>query len=627
MRSVYRSFPALFLILLGACSPGAGPAGGIPTVTLDLTSAPILLTVDSTSDQIQQVMLSSATKWQSLWMDGTVIVYAPDGTFVGSSREQVWIDQAASRFRILSGAVDGSPEMLKACDGAAIIEMNPATGSSQGIPLPDFARVSGYVPPLEEGAAHPNPLWGQIGTPLSQLAFSSDFAQNQGTFRSVVIEPVAGREALVVEWTFTANSQPSWKLWLDTQTGVILKMQEYGKDGSQILQGERVVNQVTINSAFDDALFRPPASMPGFGDAYSAAGTAEATAFTPASGKDALGELYFFTLPHQAGQSIQMVRLPGKCVVGESACPQLETVSVPFPFLFNLSALSWSPDGRLAAFAYSDNPNGTPTKLFVFDPAAGTWISLAEFPYIDPPFWSPDGTWIAFREQDGQGGEDVYAVHRDGTELKNLTASGNLPPAGRPYVMDGWFTENIIVRSALPGTGGNVYLVRVGDGYVRPMFETLLTKATFIPSPDNAWFAYDEYDYNSQQHVVKVVEPDGANPVEVVSFAGGNVYPIVWSPDARRLGFVHSSTDANFNPVADAYVIGSDGRGLTQVYKGTTVGRILFSPDGRTLLVEETTSPTGGHLFVINLETLKPQILQAPSLSLDSDWYAPSWRP
>jgi hypothetical protein len=66
---------------------------------------------------------------------------------------------------------------------------------------------------------------------------------------------------------------------------------------------------------------------------------------------------------------------------------------------------------------------------------------------------------------------------------------------------------------------------------------------------------------------------------------------------------------------------------MTQVYHGVTVGRILFSPDGRFLLIEETTSPTGGHLFVVNLETLEQRILAAPGLTLDTNWYAPSWRP
>ena len=337
------------------------------------------------------------------------------------------------------------------------------------------------------------------------------------------------------------------------------------------------------------------------------------------------GELYFFTLPHQAGQSIQLVRVSASCVTRAGECPPVQTVSVPFPFNFTLTALSWSPDGSKAAFAYSDNPNGTPSKLFVFDPATGTWTSLAEFPYIDPPFWSPDGTWIAFREQDGQGGEDVYVVHRDGTELKSISAK--LPAERRPYIMDGWYTENVIMRPALPGNEGMIYLVRVSDGFVHPMFETLLTKAVFVTAPDSSMLAYDDYDYQSQNHILRLVEPDGANSFELAKYTGGSLYPIIWSPDSKKLAFVYYKSFAAGEPSADVFVVNRDGKGITQVYKGVTVGRVLFSPNGRYLIVEETTSPTGGHLFVVDLATLDVRILEASGLSLDTDWYAPSWRP
>jgi len=337
------------------------------------------------------------------------------------------------------------------------------------------------------------------------------------------------------------------------------------------------------------------------------------------------GELYFFTLPHQAGQSIQLVRVSASCVTRMEECPPVQMVSVPFSFNFTLTALSWSPDGSKAAFAYPDNPNGSPTKLFVFDPAANTWTALAEFPYIDPPFWSPEGTWIAFREQDGMGGEDVYVVHRDGTELKSISA--NLPVDKRPYIMDGWYTENVIMRPALPGNEGMIYLVRVSDGFVRPMFETLLTKAVFVTAPDSSMLAYDDYDYQTQSHVLRLVEPDGANPIDIAKFTGGSLYPIVWSPDSSKLAFVYYKSFAAGAPSADVFVVNRDGKGITQVYKGVTIGRLFFSPRGRYLIVEETTSPTGGHLFVVDLATLEVRILEAPGLSLDTDWYAPSWRP
>ncbi len=88
---------------------------------------------------------------------------------------------------------------------------------------------------------------------------------------------------------------------------------------------------------------------------------------------------------------------------------------------------------------------------------------MAEFNYVDPPLWSPDGEWLAFRVQDGEGKDEIYVVRRDGTELTNLSASENLPADGQPYVLNGWISDNVILR----GRNDRVYLMRVSDDRVQ----------------------------------------------------------------------------------------------------------------------------------------------------------------
>ena len=585
------------------------------------------LSLASTSGEIQLAMLESASKWKSIWMDGTITQYAVDetGSPATTTREQVWIDLTTNRFRVLTGSADGVAEKFLTSDGVTILEMDLKTGQSQSRQMPEFAMVGQFVPTPQPGYGFPQPLWGQMGTPLSQLAFTSDFAQSEGTFKPIGTEFIAERETLIVEWTHAQSDLPSWRMWLDARTAVILKMQSFDEGGDAV-RSEAVVNQVSFDDVFANSLFGIPSTLPQFSDVSGRASEPVETGAGIPSGRDALGELYFFTLPHQAGQPASLVSLPGLCVVGQAECPTIESVETPFPFDFTLTALSWSPDGNFAAFSYPDDPNGTPYKLWLFDPAAGTWTSLFEYAYIDPPFWSPDGQWIAFRVQDGLGGEDIYVVRMDGTDLKNLTASSDLPEEGRPYVMDGWITGNLIVRSAKPGSEGTLYLIRVADERVRPMFDSLLTKAVFVPSHDGAWIAYDDYDYSSLKHSLKVSEPDGAHVVELAGFTGGTLYPIVWSPDSRRLAFAYYTEITQGTPTADVYIIDRDGRGLKQVYRGTTVGSVMFSPDGNFLLISETTSATGSRLFVVDLNTLEQRLVQSPGLSLDSEWYMPSWR-
>lgn len=120
-----------------------------------------------------------------------------------------------------------------------------------------------------------------------------------------------------------------------------------------------------------------------------------------------------------------------------------------------------------------------------------------------------------------------------------------------------------------------------------------------LPSPsyikvafENA-LAYDEYNYDSGVHSLRVAELHGANVVELATFTGGTLYPIVWSPDNKQLAFAYYTEATQSAPTADVHIINRDGKGLKQVYRGVSVGSILFSPDGKHLLINETSSPTG----------------------------------
>ena len=616
----------LILTFLTACAPIASQTSAS---YFNLTPAPADLSLDSTPEQIQRAMAESAAKWTTLQMEGIVTWYLPDGT-TQAYQEKVWLDPLNNRYKVeLNGITNSTDKFLKFCDGSKVYNTNLNNGQVESYDYPDFARVGQYIPPMIEGEAYPNPIWGQIGSPLSQLAFPSDYAQNKGIFKPVGMEPIAGREALIVTWQFSENSVPSWKMWLDTQTGVMLKLQEFGKDGSGKLEGERVVVNITFNQIMDPSVFTMPSDLTLGVNPAQIGSIMPVVTKSSATYNGEAGELYFFMQPRQAGQSIQLVKVSALCIIDSGKCPSLEKIEVPFSFNYTINALAWSPNGKYAAFSYSDNPNGTPTKLWLFDADAKSWTSLAQFPYIDPPFWSSDGSWIAFRTQDGLGGEDVYVTHPDGSELKNI--SGDLPIDGRPYIMDGWYTDTavpcIIMRSALPGNAGSIYLVRAANGQARPMFETVLTKAQFVASPDAGFLAYDDYDYNTQTHVLKVMEPDGANAVTIANFTGGSIYPLIWSPDSSLIAFNYYSSFTSAEPGAQVYVVSRTGKNLSLVYKGTTIGRLIFSPSGRYLLVEETTSISGGHLFLVNLITLEQKILNAPGLTTDYDWYAPSWRP
>jgi hypothetical protein len=627
MHKVFLAVILLTLLLSGCgtleISIETTPVGNsvLPEAVIVTATPEPSLSMSSSSEEIRQFMLESATNWKSVWMDGTVTNYALDGTNAQTTiREQVWIDLTTNRFRVLMGPADGEAEKFMASDGVSILEMDLLSGQSQTRPLPDFVKAGQFVPTPQPDTAFPQPLWGQMGTPLSQLAFPSDFAQSAGTFTPVTTESVAGRQALAVDWTFAQNQLPSWRMWLDTNTGVILKMQTHDKEGGNTVRSEAIINQISFNDVFADALFTNPASLPKFGDMAGVPLNPVVSSPTNSSVPDPLHEVYFFVFDHNYGnEKTQLVRVPGSCAAGLIPCPDAQLISPPSDLKFSVTSLVWSPDGRLAAFPYPISEDGNRAALFLFNSQDLTWKSIAEFNFVDPPMWSPDGDWLAFRVQDGAGKDDVYIIHPDGTGLTNLSANENLPAEGQPYVLNGLINNNVILR----GRDNMVYLVRADYPTVKPLFDTPWIKSNFIPSPDGYFLAY--VDVNDQNAALKLLTPDGNTTRELAAFEKASIYPLVWSPDGKQLAFVKMTSD--LAGAQDLYTIDTDGTNLQQVYQSDMAGMIDlgYSPDGKYLIFEDSDA-TGRHVYSIDLSTMEKHMLTVPNIPIDWWWMAPSWQ-
>jgi len=392
-------------------------------------------------------------------------------------------------------------------------------------------------------------------------------------------------------------------------------MQDFGKGGGSQAQDEYIVNTVQYDPPnLPDALFSvTPASVPAFSDVSGAPLVSATPAPSVPAGTDPLGDVYFFLLtPGDDVNGARLVRLPGSCVAGKQACPAMEQVPLPsLTYANNGPAMAWSPDNKMAAYV-ANTANG-PARLFVSAMPTPAWREVAAFASIDLPAWSGDGKWISFRVQDLQGGQDYYVVHPDGSGLKNVTATAGLPAADRPYNVDGWISNYLIVHSGMPDQAAKVYLLRADDGVVKTLFESTPTKVVYIPSPDGSRLAYDDYAGNSTTDSLSIVAPDGSGLLKLASFKT-SIWPITWSPDGATLAFAVDGSGV--------YTINRDGRGLKQVYGQAQVLNLAFSPNGQFLLVE-TGNPAG--LFVVDLSSLQTHLLEAPGVSLTDWWRQPAW--
>jgi Tol biopolymer transport system component len=584
------------------------------------------LSMQSDSETIRLRLLRSYGFWNALWADATVTWYPPEGSKdpPQSNHEQVWISQADQRFMSLIGPPQGDPETVKVCDGTAILDMNLKTGQTETQRLPNFSKEPYNPSELVTDTVYPHPLSGLIGSPLSEMMLSSSLGQRSGSFQPLQQVELAGRQALIVDWMRQPGVRVD-RLWIDTQTGVILRWQNFSKGGGDALASDLTVNFIQYSEAFPVEMFslkigQPPRFAPFEGSERPAFTPTPVNAVTPAAQPSATGEIYFTLMDSNSypDPNLRLVRLPADCLIKGGGCPEPQIVPGYPNRDRSILPLAWSPDGKLAAVPYPAPANAERMALYIFNPADGSWKSIYEDEYIyDTVQWSPDGKWLAFMPQ-ANNVRSIYVTRPDGSGLHSLSG-GQFSSTEGELGISGWLGNELLFIAGKPGETA-LYRMRPDENRPRVLLDALQGKAVFSPSPRGQFIAF--IDGSDKTRALSLMSPGGATVRQLASFQNGSIWPIVWSPDGKQLAFVVG------NPVGDSstlYLIGIDGSGLSQVYQGRGILNLAFAPDGQALVVEGDDA-TGTHLFMISLNGGGQQILQAPGLRLDTNWRGVSWR-
>ncbi len=596
----------------------------LATRVVELEPGAAALGAGSVAGEIEAKLAQSAQTWRRVWADIEVTYYPPEGSSEGLQqyRHQVWVDQPGGKFREIFGPRDGEPTHLRVADGTGLLEMDLVTGEARRSDLPGFE-----LPPEPPGdAVVMEPMRMALGPATGDLIFPGGLAQRGGTYAAVDLDTVAGRDSLVVDWSREGAGRVD-RFWIDVQTGLILRWQHFGKQGGETMESEHIVEKIAYDITFPPGVFiLSPTTVPRFSDANGNPVDAPATVPFENQDQDPEGEVYFFIMDQgYPAPAVELVRLPGSCATGRRACPEPEIVPIPFNLQFTLTPLVWSPEGNLAAFAYPVQEDGNRAGLHLYDPGADSWTTVAEFPFIDPPVWSPDGEWITFRVQDGEGGEAIYAIRPDGSDLRNLSVQ-YLPQEDSPYLLDGWLGEEALLRPQGPNGGlgpGVVFALDIDKERSRELASGWLENAALFPAPDGERVA--AVGYGERAIALRLLDSQGNLVQEIATFQGGGLFPVIWSSGGQQLVFGHESMPDD-GPGHDLYLAGISGGGLDQVYSGTWVEAAVFSPGGDFLLIGAD-SPVGEHLYVVSLASLEQRLLRAPGLSLAKSWLAPSWQP
>jgi TolB protein len=563
-----------------------GTAGGIsrgsPALSSPAPSATpaVPLNLQSSHNDIRALMYNPT--WCTLWIQGQASTYSSVGV-QENTYMQAWISRDGTGRVLATGSIPGSLNFNLDMDVSDI-------WVSDGKTITSLDKQSGQPASIAAGIMHPldraNPVLGVI--------FPAYLAVRSEDLQVVKMDEQAGRLALVATWA-------SYRIWIDTQTGLILRSQTLDQNGQ--VTSDTQVQAILVDGAIPDGEL----STEGLDQARferSPAG-ASTDSYTPGP------------------ESTPMVIVTANIVYSANTANGAELFVMvgqdgqDSTQLTHDSAINTGPacavDGSLIAFTgIRDNQH----HIFLIQPDGSGERRLTDSPFdeADPAF-SPNGQKIAFVST-RDGNPEIYVMALDGSGLIRLTdnPAEDAAPAWSP---DG----KQIVFTSSRDSHAQIYVMNAdGTG------QTNLSNSPasdFEPawSPDGKKIAF----WSSQrgkgtQEVIYVMTRDGQDVTPLTGEPQGvqvfrNFGP-AWSPDGRWMAF-YSYRDGIPSAIFSMVANGSGQIGLEiQLTPRTMVA------SGRPCWLAATTSLSGAQP---TLAIPTPAGTQSPAVTPISIFALPAW--
>ncbi len=195
---------------------------------------------------------------------------------------------------------------------------------------------------------------------------------------------------------------------------------------------------------------------------------------------------------------------------------------------------SLSPDGTRLVYSGADD------RLYILDVASKQSTPLTSGTHDYFPFWSPDGTKIAFQRQTDKG-MNIYVMEADGQNVRALTNTTENP------TLSGWTADSRQLVLSF-WQRGETQLLAVDSGAVQPLITISETgDASAAISPDGSRIAYMDKVPGRMTPGIYISRLDGTEKRLLVQLDTWTVGLPLWSPDGNWLAFLVGDTDAQ-NP-------------------------------------------------------------------------------
>ncbi len=207
-------------------------------VTAAAPTLPPPLTANSTSREVIQRLTSSQSLWSTLWVDARLILNGPPG-YIGPPNvayEQLWVDNLGKRSIELSGQSSNQPDWVYTSGGNGGTQIDRKTSQRQDFPS--------------------NQLIKNDALRAMVLPLNSDWISSVDNLVIGPVTPYIGRETLQVGVENAAGYLQA-QLWVDVETGVILRELHYSGDRLEIQTADFSINKIYYNDRFSDGLFNP----------------------------------------------------------------------------------------------------------------------------------------------------------------------------------------------------------------------------------------------------------------------------------------------------------------------------------------------------------------------------------